>query len=87
MNANAHKFNQVILTAGLNGAMSNFGIRTGGSPSAAEGSAASNMDDIHGFILEEMSRRAVTDSSRKRTNTGDTSIGMDSPTRKRSRLL
>ena len=75
------------MISGLNGAMSNFGIRTSGSPSAAEGSAASNMDDIHGFILEEMSRRAVTDNSRKRTNTGDNAMGMDSPTRKRSRLL
>ena len=61
--------------------MSNFGIRQN-SPQHQEGanSATGNeMEDFHYFILNEMSRR-------KRT-AGSDHVVIDSPTRKRSRLL
>lgn len=75
-----------MIISGLNGAMSNFGIRNGSGSPPSETDAGSNVDDIHGFILEEMSRRCMADNARKRTS-ATSDANMDSPTRKRSRLL
>lgn len=69
---------------GLNGAMSSIGIRQN-SPqhqdsanTTTTNSAANEAEDFHYYILNEMARR-------KRT--GNNEHGMDSPTRKRTRLL
>lgn len=80
-----------ISFVGLNGAMSNISVGLSSRNSAESSSdmdgASQNPqqedDDFHCFILDEMSRRC--DNSRKRTPSTD--VIMDSPTRKRSRLL
>ena len=74
-----------VSLVGLSGAMSNIGIRSASASEVGNASAATNgTDEFHCFILEEMSRRM--DSTRKRTSSNKDVI-VDSPTRKRNRLL
>lgn len=71
-----------LLFTGLNGAMSNIGIRGAGAEVGGASPAATGVDEFHCFILDEMSRRL---DSRKRTSNKD--VIADSPTRKRSKRL
>jgi len=72
-----------FLPAGLSGAMSNVSVRHNSSSSAGVGYEQSNVNELHCFIMDEMSRRSET---RQRTSSNGDVI-MDSPSRKRSRLF
>ncbi|XP_013388430.1 UPF0472 protein C16orf72 homolog [Lingula anatina] len=74
-------FREALALQGLNGAMSNVNM---GYMPHSQGSPVRNrssMEELNIFILDELSRH----NDRKRTSSGD--VIMDSPTRKRSRLL
>ena len=76
--------------SGLNGAMSNISMGYTSPLNTAATTATvtketygnNDDDDFHCFVLEEITRRC---DARKRTSNND--VRMDSPTRKRSRLL
>ena len=70
----------IFLFAGLNGAMSNISVGYGDEPASRQ---LPSDDDFHCFILEEMSRHC--ENSRKRSSSSEKIV--DSPSRKRSRLL
>ncbi|KAK3579516.1 hypothetical protein CHS0354_028344 [Potamilus streckersoni] len=73
-------FRQAIALQGLNGAMSNISV--GFQPHSTHTKDA-DMEELNTFILDEFSRHC--DHRRKRSSTPD--VSMDSPSRKKSRLL
>jgi len=83
-------FRDALALQRLNGAMSNINVGFGGgSPPSNDSQGACSKrkedDEFHSYILSEISRRC-DQTGRKRSNSGEISR-MDSPNRKRSRLL
>ena len=72
-----------FVLAGLSGAMSNVSVRHNSSPPGGVDYEQSDVNGLHCFIVDEMSRRS---EARKRTSSNGDVI-MDSPSRKRSRLF
>ena len=72
-----------FVIVGLSGAMSNVSVRHNSSASGGVDYEQSNVNELHCFIMDEMSRRS---EPRKRTSSNGDVI-MDSPSRKRSRLF
>ncbi|GAB1602405.1 UPF0472 protein C16orf72 homolog [Argonauta hians] len=71
-------FSDALALQGLNGAMSNISV---GYLPHTGGTLNRNMEDLNRFILDEISRHS---DSRKRSPPSD---GMDSPSRKKSRIM
>ncbi|KAI0241179.1 hypothetical protein LSAT2_000099 [Lamellibrachia satsuma] len=76
-------FRDALALQGLSGAMSNVSVRHNSSASGGVDYEQSNVNELHCFIMDEMSRRS---EPRKRTSSNGDVI-MDSPSRKRSRLF
>lgn len=72
-------FSDALALQGLNGAMSNISV--GYLPHGGGTLNSRNMEDLNRFILDEISRHS---DSRKRSPPTD---GMDSPSRKKSRII
>lgn len=79
-------FREAIALQGLDGAMSNISVgfrpHNNSNPASLTGLPKTNLEELNSFILDEFSRNC---DSRKRSATPD--VNMDSPTRKKNRLL
>ncbi|XP_060562070.1 HUWE1-associated protein modifying stress responses-like [Ruditapes philippinarum] len=79
-------FREAIALQGLDGAMSNISVgfrpHNNSNSNSLSGLPKTNVEELNSFILDEFSRNC---DSRKRAATPD--VNMDSPTRKKNRLL
>lgn len=78
-------FRDALALQGLNGAMSNVSVDYPAATNDGDHTSGTHLnasDEFHCFLMDQISRRC---GNRKRTSQND--VIMDSPTRKRSRLL